>query len=237
MNTITDRYLWLTLLGLLFLWASSGQRYAFAQYSTNSIVDAPREIVEAVHGSAFVGSGSFLSNAPISDALGWSHEAWFQVQESIVNQTSGDVLRIFVDSTKIDPAAGFGPPPEKPGGELDAYWNSFKLVFGKSYHVVVTMTLSPEPHLMLRKLIPDDEWSLFRRDILDAKAGTYVWRDPVVIKEREWLAAAEESERLYQQMKSGSISRAAWKVAADRAMILFEEFKVLRGTNTAIYCN
>ena len=217
-------------------WMLGWTHLANAQSSSISVADAPREIVEAVHGSAFVGSGSFISNAPADSVFGCSHEAWFFVHEAVVHHASGDVLRVFVDCLKSDPSAGFGPMPHQPGSAADQWGNSFKLVAGKTYHVVVIPMSKPAPYLLLDKLIPDDDWPLFRQDILDAQAGKYIWRDPAVIKERAWHSAVEYSERLYQQMKSGSVARAEWKASADRAARLFDEYKAIRGTNTAIRC-
>lgn len=231
-----NRHLAVPLFLMFSLWAKGGTPNACAQHSTPSIVDAPRDIVEAIHSSAFVGSGSFISNAPVSSVFGCSHEAWFYIHEAVVNHSSGDVLRLYVDCLKSDPAAGFGPLPRQSANDVAAWGNTFKLLQGKTYHVVVIPMSKPNPYLLLDKLVSDDDWLLFRQDILDAKAGRYVWRDPVVLKQREWRLAADEAEQLYQQMKAGTVSREAWKQSESRAESLFDEYKAIRGTNTAIRC-
>ncbi len=127
--------------------------------------------------------------------------------------------------------------PLQRGETADNWGHSFKFVPGKIYHVKCRTIGLPPEFILLDTYFSENEWSVFRQDVLDAMSGTYVWRDPLVLKQREWFAASKEAERLYQQMQDGLVSREVWKASEDRATALYQEYLAIQGTNsTAIYC-
>jgi hypothetical protein len=207
-----------------------------ADPSTVREADAPRELRDALLQTYFLGSGTFGEYTLDREVWGGSHRVEFKIDEAVVYRGTNTSISFFVPCATSDLAAGYGPRPEWRTEEDDQWGATFKFVPGKRYHVRVGF-VGESPFLLLRNLYADDQWSQFRKDVLDAASGTYVWRDPIALKNREYIYAAREAERLYHLYTNGMVDRSVWRSASDKARKIGGELDELRGQSFGIECD